>query len=180
VASQQQASNTPAEAKDEWRTPPFVFAWAARRFAFSVDLAANDENALCDRYLTRDRNALSRPWAPLFGEGAGWCNPPYSAIDAWLEKAIIEARQGFTTVFLIPTPNGEQRYADHVLGVASELVFITGRLAFRTPAGEPITGNTRGSCLVAYRAHDLGNTRYLHVLRDDMAREAGVGAGAES
>lgn len=166
MASQQQSSNTPADVRDEWRTPLFVYDWIDTRFEFGVDLAASHVNHLSDAYVTRGENSLVQDWSRL--AGPGFCNPPYSDIDPWLEKAVTEARKGFTSVFLIPTPNGEDRYGEYVFDVASEIIFITGRLAFLRPDGAPVSGNTRGSCFVVYRGNDLGSTRYRHVLRDAM------------
>ena len=136
---------------------------------FGVDLAATRENGLCHTYVDRSVNALEQQWSRF--ANAGWCNPPYSRIDPWLQKAVAEARDGFTSVFLVLAPNGEERYGDLVFDVASEVVWITGRLAYLTPDGKPTQGNTRGSCLVVYRGHDLGNTRCRHVRRDEMLAE---------
>ena len=166
MASQQQASTTPVDVRDEWRTPRFVFDWANRRFHFAVDLAATEANALCPLMITKNENAFMQYWHRF--HGVGWCNPSYSDIDPWLAKAVAEAHHGFTSVFLIPAPNGEDRYGAYVFDVASEVIFITGRLAFLRPDGAPVSGNTRGSCLVVYRGHDLGGTRYRHVMRDAM------------
>jgi len=166
MASQQQSSTTPAEVRDEWRTPPFVFQYMNRVYNFRRDLAASEANTLVHNFFDKEENGLAVDWQE-FG-GPGWCNPPYSNIDVWLVKAIDEARKGFTSVFLIPTPNGEDRYGAHVFDVASEVIFITGRLAFLRPDGAPVSGNTRGSCFVVYRGHDLGSTRYRHLLRDAM------------
>lgn len=166
MASQQQSSNTPVEAKDEWRTPLFVFNWANKIYEFDIDLAASKDNHLLAFHITQEVDALQASW---IARGAtGWCNPPYSDIDPWLSKAVDEANQGFTSVFLIPTPNGEDRYGAHVFDVASDVIFITGRLAFLRPDGTPVSGNTRGSCFVVYRGFDLGITRYRHVMRDAM------------
>lgn len=162
-------SHTRPDEKDEWRTPPFVFWWAHQRFNFAVDLASTEANKLCHQNITKHENALAQDWSRF--AGAGWCNPPYSNIDPWLQKAWDEAYEGFTSVFLIPTPNGEDRYSRWVLGHASEVIFIGGRLAFINAEGKPVSGNTRGSCLVVYRGLDLRHTRYRHVLRDAMLEE---------
>ena len=171
MTSQQQASTTPALERDDWTTPPFVFDYMNHFHDFIVDLAASDGNALCEDWFTRDRDALKAPWHEF--SGPGFCNPPYSSISPWLEKAAQEARKGFTSVFLIPTPNGEERYGKYVFDVASEVTFITGRLAFLRPDGTPVGGNTRGSCFVVYRGYDLGYTRYRHVLREAMRDKGG-------
>lgn len=155
---------------DEWRTPPFVFDFFDRRFAFTVDLAATPANALCACFCDRECDSLSRAWSEA--ATVGWCNPPYSRIEPWFEKARVEAADGFTTVLLVPQPNGERSHYRHVFGVASEVIFIEGRLAFLDGDGRPRAGNRAGSMVVVYRGHDLGHTRFSWVRRDDMKREA--------
>ena len=171
MTSQQQASTTPVDARDEWLTPDYVFRYLDRIFRFNIDLAASNENHLCTVHISRETDALQASWH-VRGQ-RGFCNPPYSSISPWLEKAAQEARKGFTSVFLIPTPNGEERYGEYVFDVASEVTFITGRLAFLRPDGTPVGGNTRGSCFVVYRGYDLGYTRYRHVLREAMRDKGG-------
>lgn len=161
-------TNTPEAERDQWCTPPQIFQWFHRRFQFAVDLAATDENALLPNFFTRDTDALARPWARLFPGRAGWCNPPYSNVAPWLEKARSEAGQGFTTVLFIPSPDGGRYYGQHVFGVASELIHIVGRVAYLNTEGDPQPGNRWGSCIVIYRAHDLGHTRYSHLWREDI------------
>lgn len=175
MARPQDTSTTPLEARDEWRTPPWIFGWCARRFPFSIDLAASAKNALLPLYFTREMDALSIDWTDFaLSQGVapvGFMNPPYSSISPWMAKAVEQARSGFTTVMLVPADNGEDRYGAHVHGVASEYRAITGRLAFLNAQGEPVSGNTRGSALVVYRGFDLGDTRYGHLMRDAMMQE---------
>lgn len=163
MSTEQQPIESPG---DEWRTPPFVFEYINRQYGFVVDLAATDENTLCEDWFTRQRDALTSPWHEF--NGPGFLNPPYSKVAPWLAKARAEAARGFTTVCLIPTPNGERVYDEHVIGKASELIFITGRLSFIALNGKPKDGNSRGSCFVIYRGFDLGYTRYSHIDRDVM------------
>lgn len=166
MPSPQQTSTTPVDIRDEWRTPPFVFEYVKRRQWIDVDLAASHQNALLGVYLTRDDDALQQDWSRI--GNAGWCNPPYSGVDPWLEKAIDEATKGFTTVMLLPAPNGEDRYGRFVLEQASEIIFITGRLAFIDHTGSPRSGNNRGSIIATYRGYDMGCTRIRSVFRDEM------------
>lgn len=162
-------TTTPASERDEWRTPPAVFEWFHERLRFAWDLASTSENTLCQGGgITRHDDALALSWASVLSPMRGWCNPPYSDIDPWLEKAVAEARRGFTSAFLIPSPNGEERYHRYVFGAASEVHFIGGRLAFLRPDGTPQAGNRWGSIVVVYRGFDLGNTRYVSVTRDEM------------
>lgn len=180
MSSQQQASTTPADARDEWRTPQFVFDYMDRVHNFTVDLAATFENALCALCITRREDALSQDWNSF--EGPAWINPPYSNIEPWLVKARNEAALGFTSVLLLPSPNGHLAYGKHVFDVASEVLFIHGRLSFLSPEGKPRTGNTVGSMLVTYRGFDLGQTRYRSIFRHEMEKRAAAVAaeGAEA
>jgi phage N-6-adenine-methyltransferase len=171
-------TKTPKADSDEWQSPPCTFAYMAKRFPFDVDLAANEQNTLCRRWLGRHGmfwvDSLEAEWRER-GQ-VGWCNPPYSHIDPWLRKARYEAAYGFTTVFLIPSDNGEDRYGVHVHDIATEYISITGRLAYLRPDGRPVAGNNRGSCFVIYRAYDLGNTRYSNVRRTVMEKLYGEAA----
>ena len=85
-----------------------------------------------------------------------WCNPPYSNINPWLDKAIAEAENGFNTVMLIPSLNGEIRDMT-ILRHATNLIFIVGgygingRISFLSPLdGKAVNGNGRGSMLVRF------------------------------
>lgn len=167
MPSQQQVSTTPVDARDEWRTPRFVFEFWARRFAFDVDLAATVHNTLCQDWIDRETNSLEADWAGI-GQNVGWLNPPYSDLEPWLEKARAEAARGFTTVTLLPVANGQLFYGRQVFGIASEVWFISGRLAFLDSSGKPRAGNTSGSMVAVYRAYDLGDTRYGHIWRHHM------------
>ena len=40
-------SNTPAEHRDSWRTPPEIFAALNAEFVFQLDAAASEKNRLC-------------------------------------------------------------------------------------------------------------------------------------
>ena len=72
----QHNSKTPAEQRDCWRTPPWLFAWLDERFEFDVDLAADDENALCGMYFTPESSALSQPWyVPSISHRSVFCHP---------------------------------------------------------------------------------------------------------
>jgi hypothetical protein len=76
-----------------------------------------------------------------------YINCPYgkdrykNGITNWLRKCALEARKGVGVVALVPAPNGEVDRWHHVFGnaecgVAKEVIYISGRLAF----GDPETG----------------------------------------
>jgi len=134
--------------KDTWATPQYLFNWLNSIYDFDIDLCADVDNSKCSNWIDIEDNSLIRDWFS-YGD-TGFCNPPYSNIKPWIDKAIAEAKKGFTTVMLIPTPNGESHYKQ-IFESATSLSFITGRIAFYNPIlKKEVGGNTRGSCVVEF------------------------------
>lgn len=150
----QHNSKTPISIRDSWSTPQYLFDYLNSIFGFDVDLCASKENAKCGNYLDEEINSLNQNWIN-YGE-VGFCNPPYSNIKPWIEKAFYSAtHSNFKTVLLIPTPNGESYYKK-VLESANSIGFITGRIAFiNAETNKPVSGNTRGSCII-----EIGGNAY--------------------
>ena len=189
----QYSSHTLEKAKDLYETPVYIYNWLDSKFNFKVDLAANAENRRSLWWFSLDEhdeglgNALTSEWAANFNGGTGYCNPPYSNIKPWIKKAIKEAQTGFTTVMLIETPNGQSHYKE-AFEHASSVIFINGRVSFiashdfekmkrsgeieYTKKGEPVTGNTRGSCVFVFQPH-FGDIKLSNVNRDDLIRDFG-------
>lgn len=138
MPSQQQTGNTPLGLRDRLQTPDYLYAYAKDRWGFDIDLAADESNAREEIFFTKKDDSLEQDWH-LFGE-MGWCNPPYSNIKPWFEKAAEQAKKGFFSVWLIPTPNGEDVYRDHIFGKVSEIVFINGRISFISPEDFTVKG----------------------------------------
>lgn len=121
------SARTGVKIQDEWRTPQWLFDRCSLEFgSFDLDAAASDENCLCDRWYTEQDNALACPWY-----GNVWCNPPYSMLRQFADKALAEVTSGqcvFVT-FLIPARTDTRAFqalAKH----ASEIVFLAGRVKF--------------------------------------------------
>lgn len=164
-------SKTPAAERDCWRTPRWLFSWLNERFAFDVDLAADESNALCAYFCTEESDALSRPWRGVWSRG--FLNCPYSKIDPWVDKAIHEQMHGFLTVMVFPSPNGEERFAQ-VFTHASEVIDIIGRIAFLKPDGTPVSGNTRGTSVYIFDPARMGAAcQRWWVSRDELIKRYG-------
>ncbi len=82
-------SLTPKELKDEWRTLPSLYERLDREFKFQYDFAATKENALCENYFTKEKDALeSEAWFfNYMSEPIGFLNPPFSKVYDFLAKA---------------------------------------------------------------------------------------------
>lgn len=145
---------------NRYRTPEWLYEWASSKWPIVVDLAADDRNHLCDIYITREQNTLNVCWSDMFGSGTwGFLNPPYDELDAFFGKCDREAsRGGFGIVALVPSFQGEHRWARHVYGKAREVYSVDGRIKF----GHPETGvpskktATFGSSVIVWQPREEG------------------------
>lgn len=111
---------------DEWETPQKIFDELNDEFDFNLDPCATDENHKTPNYFTKENSGLSHYW----GGCRVFCNPPYSQISAWVEKAYEEGHKPNTiVVLLIPARTDTRYFHDYILH-RSEIRYIKGRLKF--------------------------------------------------
>ena len=110
---------------DEWGTPNDLFIKLDNIYNFTLDAAASDSNYKCKKYYTIEDNGLFKDWT---GEVV-FCNPPYSAIDVWVQKCYEEADKAKLIVLLIPVRTDTKYFHKYIYHKA-ELIFIKGRLSF--------------------------------------------------
>lgn len=161
-------SNTPAEQRDLWRTPPSLFAALDAEFCFQLDAAAVPHNALCRKFITQEQNTLETPWSDyLTILGYAWMNPPYSDITPFVKKAAAESINQIGTVMLVPSDTSVGWFKE-ALQTASEVRLITsGRLAFINPVtGKPVSGNNKGSMLIIWHPYPRTHCEFTTVDRD--------------
>lgn len=110
-----------------WRTPAALYRALDKEFSFTIDVAADAENALVDRFVERETDALAISWA----EERVFCNPPYGReLERWVAKAVLESQeQGALVVMVLPARTGNRWFHRYVLPHA-EIRFIRGRLNF--------------------------------------------------
>lgn len=111
---------------DEWATPQSFFDEINNEFQFDLDVCATDENHKCDRYFTVQDNGLEKNW----GGCRVFCNPPYSKISQWVEKAFYETRNENTLVVMLIPARTDTRYFHDYIYNRSEIRFVKGRLKF--------------------------------------------------
>lgn len=122
---------------DDRRTPHEVFDQLNAEFEFTLDAAASAENALCDHYYSLESDGLTSPWY----DHNVWCNPPYSDLRPWVEKAQAEIERPDgpgVVVMLLPANRTEQGWWQDVIESGRragkiETRFQRGRLRFDTP-----------------------------------------------
>lgn len=138
-----------------WRTPEPLFRALHQEFDFTLDAAADDGNAVCDRWLDAERDALAQSW---HGERV-FCNPPYGReLDRWLQKAVEEAQvHGALVVMLLPARTGNAWFHRWVLPHA-EVRFLRGRQNF-TLGGSGRSNAPFDSMVVIFRPYSAGERR---------------------
>lgn len=121
----------PGLSKQTYQTPPEFIAAVKQRLAikaFACDLAADKDNTVAPMFYSEENSAFDHSW--YMGSGWNWCNPPYSNIRPWVEKAYLEMIQrGTQTVMLVPASTGANWWRDYVDGKAHVLL-LNGRLTF--------------------------------------------------
>lgn len=123
---------------DRWATPQQAFDALHAEFGFTVDAAAEAKNAKLPTFF---RDGLASDWA---GKRV-FCNPPYSDLYPWLQKAA--ERVAEIAVLVLPVRTGTTWWHDFVWdhdakpmpgprpGV--ELRWVRGRMKFEGADGSP-------------------------------------------
>lgn len=118
----------------EWETPQAFFDRLNWKYHFTLDAAAQPENAKCERYFTPKDDGLAKNW----GGQIVWCNPPYGReIGKWVKKGYEESKES-VVVMLLPARTDTGWFHDYC--TKGVITFLRGRLKFgngKTPAPFP-------------------------------------------
>jgi len=113
--------------KSDWQTPLELFEILNHYYNFDCDVCADDNNALCEDYFTKERSCLTADWY-----GMNFMNPPYGRdIIKFVSKAhhqydMLENK----TIALLPARTDTKWFHNYIYDQA-EIIFIKGRLKFR-------------------------------------------------
>ncbi|QDP51257.1 MAG: putative adenine-specific methylase [Prokaryotic dsDNA virus sp.] len=111
---------------NEWETPQDLFNELDKKYHFTLDPCATEQNAKCKKFYTKRVNGLQQSWK---GEVV-FMNPPYGReIGRWMAKAYQEGlKEGTTIVCLIPSRTDTRYWHEYVM--KGDITFIKGRLKF--------------------------------------------------
>lgn len=154
-------------AKDEARTPPDLISLVKQRWNFTIDIAANEKNAIAPAYIRKeffDGKGFLSDDANLRLDDVAWCNPPYSPgmIPAFVEKCRNQSLAGTIIVMLLPADTstatyhrfilGKDEYGKNIIGGgAARIIWLWPRVVFHHPEGDSMLGSPQtGSVLVEY------------------------------
>ena len=112
---------------NEWTTPINFYNELNKEFNFTLDPCCTKENALCQKYYTKEDNGLVKDWS----NEIVFMNPPYDRnLHTWIRKAYLESLNNAIVVCLIPARTETQYWHDFIFPYALKILFIKGRLRF--------------------------------------------------
>ena len=111
---------------DMWQTPKEFFGVVTDEFHFELDAAATSENALCDRYITEQQDALVTSWS----SPSVFCNPPYSRMAEFIQRGYEQHLEFKNTVCMLLPAYTDPKYWSNYVMKAHEVRFLKGRLQF--------------------------------------------------
>lgn len=165
------ASNTAPADKNNWMTPPEIFAALDAEFGFYLDACASFENTLCPHWLSCEDDALSCDWQSY---GAVWCNPPYKNPLPRVHKAVQQCgKQKQSIVMLLPADTSTVWF-NCGRSTADETRFIIGgRLSFIHPVTRKpgSSGNSKGSLFFIWRPWTEPRGIVTYTDRDKLIHE---------
>lgn len=128
-------STTPDNEKDFAQTPWWL-VFSLESFMgenFDLDVCAMKETAKCNNYYSLEEGAdsLKLGWHKF-----NFCNPPFTNIQAFMEKAVEEAKEGGSTCLIYPD-NTETAYSRFAWQHADTIIRMPFRLGFIRPDGTP-------------------------------------------
>ena len=127
-------NTTTPESEQDCAQTPWWFIESVEYFtslSIGLDVCCSTLTAKASNWLSidDDDDGLTRSWC-----GVNWCNPPYSDIKPWVEKASDESKLGSTTLMLIPD-KAEVGYTSLARQHADTVIHMPFRLNFLRPDG---------------------------------------------
>ncbi len=126
------------------RTPAWLFQALDRRFGpFKLDAYADEDNALCPDFLTREQDGNTRPWVDQT-----FANPEFEDMDTPMRKALAEADHGRRSVMISPVGCAQAWY--HEVAIHGTVYVPDTRIHFDLPDGTPTNRADRDTIVVAF------------------------------
>lgn len=120
----------------EWETPQELFDKLDAEFSFTLDPAATDENAKCEKHYTIETDGLEQNWA---GERV-FLNPPYGReLNKWVKKCydeIYSLGPPQIIVALLPARTDTKWFHNWVYHY-TEIRFLKGRVKYENGSDIP-------------------------------------------
>jgi len=140
-------NSTTPESEQDCAQTPWWFIKSLQNFTrlkINLDVCCSADTAKSEFFYSIDDgiDGLNSNWSKI-----NWCNPPYSDISPWIEKANEESWKGETTMMLIPD-KPEVGYTRLARQYADTVIHMPFRLGFLRPCGSEFldkNGKKQGS-----------------------------------
>jgi phage N-6-adenine-methyltransferase len=162
--------------RQEWQTPA-AFRLAVRaEFDLVLDVAATQANTVAPFYYDAELDGLARPWFGALNyvasqaqegarvlcdqRGAVWCNPGFSNLAAWVQKAIYEVGQHQSaTAVVMALAAVSTKWWRAGIAAGMEARLLSPRVQFDPAPGVPRSSNPREVALLIFRSPGQGSAR---------------------
>lgn len=127
------------------RTPQWLFDMLNQKFGpFRLDAFADKDNALCEKFYTKEDDGCLRPW-----EDVTFANPPFNDMDGPLKHAAGQAeRWGVRSVVLAPVGCSQYWYRNYA--IKGTIYVPSKRINYDLPNGEPTRGADRDTIIICF------------------------------
>ncbi|MFD1527318.1 MULTISPECIES: DNA N-6-adenine-methyltransferase [Halobacteriales] len=142
---------------DEWSTPPELLRSLEKAVGgFDLDPCSGAERkSIAEQTYTAEDDGLKQAWF-----GTVWCNPPYSDMESWMQKAVNESNREDVDLVLVLAPARTSTQWFHKYATKADAVaFLEGRLTFGDPR-EQVRNAPFPSIIAVFGEYpeDLGDT----------------------
>lgn len=140
-----------------WRTPDLLWKTMNDIWRFNVDAASDSESYLCTNWFGPDhecepnRDGLSARWDICGFQTRAYCNPGFSSIAVWLEKAYREVSENIELAVVMSHVQTSAAWWREWAMKANEIYLLSPRVQFVPREGVEGNGNNRDNCLIVYR-----------------------------
>ena len=135
------------------------------RIPFVHDVCAEYKTAKCVSFWTKEDDAFSKDWLEPLTDfslpGALWCNPPFSDIKPWIQRAYETAMRGGIVVVLTPDDRSVSWYQEFIEDKAQIVYVPNKRISFEDGEGIPQRGNPKGSVISVFLPMAFDKTNYV-------------------
>ena len=134
---------------DYFETPLYIFNQLNRIFHFNMDVACNEKNFKCKKYITEEMNSLDYEWY-----GRCFCNPPFSKKAEFIKKAHDEVLNGNCPicVMILPLNCMDTKVWHQYIEGKFYYEILKGRISFVNPeTNTPKKGNNSGTVIVYFK-----------------------------
>lgn len=142
-----------AKLRQEWETPPDFWRAIDEIFRFEIDVCASEHNCKCPKWISFGLDALrdDAVWVG-FSEYRAWCNPGFSDVLPWHQKAFEQAQlHPSAVVVVIGIPGASQEWYRFAQTHADEIIDLSPRVHYLAPWPLKQSSNNRESMLFVYR-----------------------------